>query len=184
MQSLKSKDVAAKLTKVIGEVRAASQEKAKLMAKYKADLKPDVLKKANLANGRALYNKACASCHRLFGEGSDIGPDLTGAQRMNLDYILENVLDPSAIVPREFQVTLVETKGGRTISGIVKKENDASITVQLQNEVVVLPKSDIEMRTATKLSMMPEGTFEQMKLDEVRDLIGYLASPVQVALKK
>ena len=156
LQSLQSKEVAAKLTKVIGEVRAASQEKAKLMAKYKADLKPDVLKKANLANGRALYNKACASCHRLFGEGGDIGPDLTGAQRMNLDYVLENVLDPSAIVPREYQVTVIETKGGRTLSGIVKKESDASITLQLQNEVVVVPISDIDRRTATKLSMMPD----------------------------
>ena len=133
---------------------------------------------------RFVTTKACASCHRLFGEGGDIGPDLTGAQRMNLDYVLENVLDPSAIVPREYQVTVVETKGGRTISGIVKKENDAAITLQLQNEVVVLPIGDIDRRTATKLSMMPDGAFEQMKLEEVRDLVAYLASPVQVAMKK
>lgn len=184
LQALKSPDLAAKLTKVIGEVRPASADKAKLMAKYKSDLKPDVLKKANLANGRALYAKACATCHRLFGEGSEIGPDLTGAQRTSLDYLLENILDPSAIVPREYQVTVVETKNGRTLSGIVKKESDAAITLQLQNEVVVLPKADIAMRTATKLSMMPEGTFEQMKLEEVRDLVAYLMSPVQVAAKK
>lgn len=184
LQALKSPEVQTKLTKVIGEVRPALADKAKLMAKYKADLKPDVLKKANLANGRALYTKACASCHRLFGEGGDIGPDLTGAQRTSVDYLLENILDPSAIVPREYQVTVIETKGGRTLSGIVKKESDAAVTLQLQNEVVVLPKADIEMRTATKLSMMPDGALEQLKLDEVRDLIGYLMSPVQVALKK
>ena len=184
LQTLKSPELAAKLTKVIGEVRPASADKAKLMAKYKADLKPDVRKKANLANGRALYAKACASCHRLFGEGGDIGPDLTGAQRTSLDYVLENVLDPSAIVPREYQVTVVTTTAGRTLSGIVKKENDAAVTLQLQNELVVVPKSDIESRTATKVSMMPEGAFDQLRLEEVRDLIGYLGSPVQVALKK
>ena len=184
LQTLKSPEVAAKLTKVIGAVRPASADKAKLMAKYKADLKPDVLKKANLANGRALYVKACATCHRLFGEGSDIGPDLTGSQRTNLDYILENVLDPSAIVPREYQVTVIETKAGRTLSGIVKKESDAAVTLQLQNEVLVIPKADIESRVPTKISMMPDGAFEQMRIEEVRDLVGYLASPVQVELKK
>jgi putative membrane-bound dehydrogenase-like protein len=184
LHSLKSPEVAAKLAKVWGEVRPASADKAKLMAKYKAELKPDVLKKANLANGRVLYTKACASCHRLFGEGGDIGPDLTGAQRTNLDYILENVLDPSAIVPREYQITVVTTTTGRVLSGIIKKESDAAITVQLQNEVVTLPKNEIESRTVTKQSMMPDGIFEPMRLEEVRDLVAYLASPIQVPLKK
>jgi putative heme-binding domain-containing protein len=170
LQTLNSKEVAAKLTKVIGEIRPASADKAKLMAKYKAELKPDVLKKANLSNGRALYAKAC--------------PDLTGSQRFNLDYVLENVLDPSAIVPREHQVTVVETKQGRTLNGIVKKESDAAITLQLQNEVVVIPIGDIASRTQTKQSMMPDGAFEQLRIEEVRDLVAYLASPVQVPLKK
>jgi putative membrane-bound dehydrogenase-like protein len=172
------------LTKVVGAIRPASADKAKLMAKYKAELTPATLKKANLSNGRVLFTKACASCHRLFGEGGDIGPDLTGAQRTNLDYVLENVLDPSAIVPKEYQVTVVVTTAGRTLSGIVKKESDAALTLQLPNEVVVLPKGEIESREATKLSMMPEGIFEPLRLEEVRDLVGYLASPVQVPMKK
>jgi putative heme-binding domain-containing protein len=184
LQALQSPVVSAKLTKLWGEIRPASAEKEKLMAKYKAELKPDTLKQANLANGRALYVKNCATCHRMFGEGSDIGPDLTGSQRTNLDYVLENVLDPSAIVPREYQVTVVVTTAGRTLSGIVKKESDAALTLQTQNEVVVVPKGDIESRTPTKVSMMPEGIFEQMRIEEVRDLVGYLASPLQVPLKQ
>jgi putative membrane-bound dehydrogenase-like protein len=184
LQALKSPEVSAKLAKIWGEIRPASAEKTKLMATYKGQLKPDVLKKANLANGRALYQKTCASCHRLFGEGGEIGPDLTGSQRTNLDYILENVLDPSAIVPREYQVTLITTTTGRTLSGIVKKETDAAVTVQTQNELIVLPRSDIESRTATKVSMMPEGLFEQLRLNDVRDLVGYLAGPGAVPLLK
>ncbi len=180
LESLKSPEVLARLTKLWGEVRAASADKAKVMAKYKAELPPDRLKKANLVNGRALYQKTCASCHRLFGEGGDIGPDLTGAQRSNLDYILENVIDPSAIVPREYQIQVVTTTSGRTLSGIVKKETESAVTLQTQNEAIVVPKSDIETRAATKLSMMPEGLFEQLRPDEVRDLVGYLASPSQV----
>jgi putative heme-binding domain-containing protein len=184
LQTLKQPELAAKIAKVWGEVRPASADKAKLMAKYKAELTPALLKKANLANGRVLYAKSCANCHRLFGEGGDIGPDLTGSQRTNLDYVLENVLDPSAIVPKEYQVTIVVTTAGRTLSGIVKKESDAAITLQLPNEVVVLPKGEIESREATKLSMMPDGIFEPMRLEEVRDLVAFLASPMQVPLKK
>jgi putative heme-binding domain-containing protein len=180
LQNLQGPELAARLKAVWGEVRAASADKAKLMAKYKAELKPPVLKKANLANGRALFNKACASCHRLFGEGGDIGPDLTGAQRTNLDYILENVLDPSAIVAKEYQMTIVTTTAGRTLTGIIKSENSAAITLQLPNEVVTLPKTEIESRTPTKTSMMPEGAFEQWRIEDVRDFVGYLASPVQV----
>jgi len=142
--------LAGKLAKVWGEVRPAAADKAKLMAKYKAELTPTTLKKANLANGRALYVKSCATCHRLFGEGGDIGPDLTGSQRTNLDYILENVLDPSAIVPKEYQVTVVVTTAGRTLSGIVKKESEQALTLQLPNEVVVVPKGEIESRTPTR----------------------------------
>ena len=184
LQTVKQPELAAKIAKVWGEVRPASADKAKLMAKYKAELTPATLKKANLANGRALYAKSCANCHRLFGEGGDIGPDLTGSQRTNLDYVLENVLDPSAIVPKEYQVTVVVTTAGRTLSGIVKKESDAALTLQLPNEVVVLPKAEIESRTPTKLSMMPEGVIEQLRIEEVRDLVAYLASPVQVAAQE
>ena len=94
------------------------------------------------------------------------------------------MLDPSAIVPREYQVTVVVTTGGRTLSGIVKKESDAALTLQTANDMVVVPKSEIDSRTATKVSMMPDGAFEQMRIEEVRDLVAYLAGPGQVALKK
>ena len=98
---------------------------------------------------------------------------------MNLDYVLENVLDPSAVVPNEYKITIVETKNGRTLAGIIKSETPAAITVRLQNETVVVPKGDIESRTPTKQSMMPEGIFEQMRMEEVRDLVAYLAHPVR-----
>src|ERR1019366_7746169 len=98
------------------------------------------------------------------------------------DYMLENVRDPSAIVPKEYQVTVVVTTAGRTLSGIVKKESEAAITLQLQNEGVVLRKSEPDTGTPTKQSMMRDGILEPMRLEEVRDLVAYLASPNQVAL--
>ena len=179
MLALKNAEVSKRVEEVWGKVSAPTKDKAAQIAKYKAALGKETLKKANLANGRALYVKHCAACHKLFGEGGDVGPDLTGSQRANLDYVLENVLDPSAVVPNEYKITIVETKNGRTLAGIIKSETPAAITVQLQNETLVVPKGDIESRTPTKMSMMPEGIFEQMRMEEVRDLVAYLANPVR-----
>ena len=102
------------------------------------------------------------------------GPGLTGSQRSNLDYILENVLDPSAVVPREYQVNVIQLQDGRVINGIIKAETDKAITVRTANETIVVPKAEIESRAVSKLSMMPEGIFEKMTEQEVRDLVAYL----------
>jgi putative heme-binding domain-containing protein len=173
-----------KLAKVWGTIRPAAKDKAVLMARYKALLTPDFLKGADRSQGRSVYGRICASCHRLFDAGGNVGPDLTGSQRFNLDYVLDNVLDPSAMVPKEYQVTLLETRDGRLLTGIIKQENDRSLTVQTQNEIVIVPTNEIESRKASPLSMMPEGLFDKLRPEEIRDLVGYLASPAQVPLPK
>jgi putative membrane-bound dehydrogenase-like protein len=182
IQALGNKEITDRLAKVWGTIRPASEDKAVLLTKYKTALTAANLKKANLSNGRQLYQKNCAACHRLFGAGNDIGPDLTGSQRSNLDYILENIIDPSAIVAKDYQVTVFETKDGRVILGIIKQETDKAVTVQTQNERIVLPLGDIASRKQSPLSMMPEGQLNAMTMTEARDLVGYLGSPMQVPL--
>ena len=118
----------------------------------------------------------------MFGEGGQIGPELTGAQRTNLDYVLGKLVDPSAVVAQDYRVTILQTRDGRLITGIIKQENDQVVTIQTQNESIALPKSEIAERTKSPLSMMPEGLLAKLKNDEVRDLIAYLASPTQVPL--
>jgi putative heme-binding domain-containing protein len=184
MLGLGSKDVTDRLNKVWGPVRPASTEKAALLTKYKAMLTPEVVKKADRGQGRTLYVKNCAACHRLFDDGGAIGPDLTGSQRTNLDYVLENMIDPSAIVAGDYLVTLVETKNGRVLTGIIKQEDDRSITVQTQNEAIILPKDEVATRAKQPLSLMPEGMLDKLTPNEVRDLIAYLAGPGQVPLPK
>ncbi len=182
IQALGSKEITERLAKVWGTIRPASEDKEALLKKYKTALTAADLKKANLSNGRQLYQKNCAACHRLFGAGNDIGPDLTGSQRSNLDYILENIIDPSAIVAKDYQVSVFETKDGRVILGIIKQETDKAVTVQTQNERIVLPREDIASRKQSPLSMMPEGQLNAMTMTEVRNLVGYLGSPMQVPL--
>jgi putative heme-binding domain-containing protein len=182
LAGLKDKQVADKLAKVWGTLRPASEEKAALMARYKALLTPDYLRSADRVHGRQVFAQTCASCHRLFGEGGDVGPELTGAQRHRLDYVLENMIDPSAIVATDYQVTILEIKDGRVLTAIIRQETPKTLTVQTQNERIVLLKDDIESRTQSPLSIMPEGLLSKLKDDEVRDLVAYLDSATQVPL--
>src|SRR5262249_31413423 len=155
-------------------------EKAALMARYKGLLTPTYLATADRSQGRVLFNRNCATCHTLFGEGAKIGPELTGSQRANLDYILENIIDPNAAVPADSQVTLLTLRDGRVITGIIKQENDKVVTVQTPNEVIPVPRAEIDERTRSPISLMPEGQLSRLTDEEVRDLIAYLASPEQV----
>lgn len=168
---------------VWGNIRETSADKKKRIAELKSRLTAAVLRRGDRGNGRRLFAKNCASCHTLFGEGGKVGPDITGSNRANLDYILENVVDPSAVLGRDYRMSIIATSSGRVISGLVKKETDSAITVRTINDTVVIAKDDIEDRKISKLSIMPEKLLDNMKPDEVRDLIAYLGSPSQVALR-
>jgi putative heme-binding domain-containing protein len=179
--TLKDKALTDKLTKVWGTLRPA-QGKSALMAKYFGITAPEALKKADRSHGRLVFNQTCAKCHVLFGEGSKIGPDLTGSQRTHAEYLLTKLLDPSATVAKDYQMTIIATKGGRTVSGIVKEQNEKVVAIQTENEVVRIAKTDIEAREQSKQSMMPEGQLEKLSEVEVRNLFAYLAGSGQVPL--
>ena len=180
----KDKRIADKINAVWGTIRSPSQDKTALLARYKALVPPGALEKADRSKGRAVFARTCAACHTLFNEGGKIGPDLTGSQRSNPEYLLTKMLDPSAVVAKDYQVTILTTVNGRVITGIVGKEDGKTVSIQTQNELITLPKGDIEDRQKTTQSIMPEGQLTPLSEAEVRDLIAYLAGPGQVPLPK
>lgn len=180
--SFGDEELTKQLTQVWGEVRSTSAEKQQLAAKWKASLTPERLKTAKLSDGRALFNKSCANCHVLFGSGKSAGPDLTGGNRRNLDYLLENILDPSATVAADFRMSIFELKDGRVVNGVVVERTEKTLTVQTQTDRVTLQRGDIEEQKISTLSLMPDGLFQNLSEDQVRDLVGYLMSPDQVPL--
>jgi putative heme-binding domain-containing protein len=182
LQRFGDKQLLAKLNRVWGQIRSTSADKLTLIAKYKQTLTAKVLAAADLPHGRALYKETCAKCHRLFGDGGKIGPDITGSNRGNLTYIFENILDPSAVVGRDYLITVVVTTDGRVLTGLITQENESALTLQTVNEQIVVPLADIESRKKSTKSIMPEGQLDKMKSSDVRDLIAYLASPSQVPL--
>ncbi|WP_232056224.1 c-type cytochrome [Tuwongella immobilis] len=184
MQGYRDAQVKVEFQKIWSIVGSTSAERVKKANELRTKYTPEVMKSANLSNGRRLYAQNCASCHRLFDDGGLIGPELTGSQRAKLDYVLENVLDPNAIVPKDYQVTIIELDSGRLLNGIVKEESEKTVTLQTTNEKITFPKSEIVSRTQASHSLMPEGILEKLNEAEVRDLLAYLASPAQVPLPK
>ena len=180
LDSLADKDVAARMSRHWGAARPTAADRVALIAQLKSKLTPAVVAQADKVHGRTVFARTCATCHKLFDTGGAIGPELTGSQRDNLDYVLTNVLDPSAVVARDYQMNVIQTADGRVLAGIVKREDDNALTVQTATEVVVVPKSEIEARRATPNSMMPDGLLLSLSEEEIRDLVAYLGSATQV----
>jgi putative heme-binding domain-containing protein len=180
LRNLKDAEVSKRINEVWGTVRESAEERKKLMASYKKMLTTPPETPPDLKQGRAIFNKTCAQCHTLFGVGGKVGPDLTGSNRANLDYLLENIIDPSAVIPKEYAASVIEMKDGRTLTGIIKCDTKIALTVMTVNEVLTLPRKEVDTLTVSKVSMMPDDILTPMKEAEVRALIAYLRSPVQV----
>ena len=163
-----------RLKKIWGDIKKRSESKEKELAKYKKMLSKRFLSQGDPKNGKEVYTRTCAACHKLFGEGGTIGPDLTGSGRKDLHYILENVIDPSAIVSKDFQLVSVKTKDNRVISGTIAEENKDTVTIKTVNDKIIIQRSNIDSLQKSQQSMMPEGLFNILNKNDLRDLIKYL----------
>lgn len=181
LRELGDREVDAFVDEVWGVARTSPKEKTDLMTKYKSLLTDDRVARADASNGRAVFARNCAQCHTLYGEGGAVGPDLTGSNRYNLDYVLQNVIDPSAVIAREFQVTLLRTKDGRVLSGIAQ-EGDHAVTIVSETGKVVVPHEEVDKIKRSDLSMMPDGLINGVTEKDFTDLVAYLRTTKQVNL--
>ncbi len=182
LYSLGDAGITDRLRKVWGDVRETLPQKQEQIARYKRLLTDASLRSANVSNGRLVYRQTCQQCHVLFGEGSKIGPDLTGSNRTNLDYLLSNILDPSAEIGRDYRMSVVATTSGRILTGIVTERTPNRLTVQTATESLVISSDEVDEVVESTASMMPEGQFERLSREQIRDLIAYLATARQVSL--
>ena len=167
-----------------GPITQLASDKEADTAKYKALLTDAYLAKADVSRGRALFERSCTLCHMLYGSGGNVGPDLTGSNRANLDYILAQIINPSEIMQEAYHLVVVTTRDGRTVSGIVAAEDAQQLTLRVIGQDTVLAKSEIQSREKLPISMMPEGLLKALSDEEVRDLISYLRTTSQVPLPK
>ena len=152
-------------------------------AQYRELLTTDALKDADRGRGRLVYDRTCGTCHKMYGAGGTMGPDLTGSNRTELDYLLSNVLEPSAVIQDEYRMVIITMRDGRTHIGSVANETERQVTFRvLGRGDVVLNKSSIQSREVSANSLMPEGLFRTLTDAEVIDLIAYLQTSEQVPL--
>ena len=165
-----------------GISRSSSVAKLDEIKKYKRIVGMGNSDLSNLSNGRVMFNRVCASCHKLYGEGGELGPDLTGSDRKNLHYVLSNVIDPNAEIPNDYRTAIIRMKDNRVLIGVVRSREPKRITVVTPSEVIFLPKRDVAKIDAQNYSIMPEGLIRLFKDQELRDLISYLGGDGQVPL--
>ena len=182
LYALNDKQVSERLRQVWGEVRDSAPEKQKQLARFKAILTPAFMKNADPRKGRLLFSKSCQQCHRLFGEGNTIGPDLTGYNRSQLEYLLVKIVDPSSQIAKDYRMSIVATKSGRVITGIVVERSPKRVILQTATERIVLGAEDVEEMKESSQSIMPDGQLDMLTKAQLRDLMAYLSSKVQVSL--
>ena len=132
--------------------------------------------------GKPLFAKHCGVCHTLFGEGNKVGPDLTGAERKNREFLLTSIVDPNAVIRKEFFSYVVATKDGRVLTGLLVDETPQTLTIlDAKNQRTSLAQDDVEQLERAGQSLMPEKILDEIDADQVRDLMRYLQSDGPVA---
>jgi putative membrane-bound dehydrogenase-like protein len=123
------------------------------------------------------YTMLCGACHRLFGEGGQIGPDLTPFQRDNLEAMLMSIVNPGGEIREGYESVVVETKDGRSLSGFVAEQFEDGLVLRgLDGGRQLVRHAEIAETRAAGASLMPEGLLEALEEQQVRDLFAYLRS--------
>jgi putative membrane-bound dehydrogenase-like protein len=161
------------LSKNWGSLQPSDAERLAEIERYRKFLGTEAILRADPKNGAAIYQRTCSACHILFGKGGNIGPHLPG-NFTDTDYLLQNILDPDAIIGKDYQQTHITTKSGNLLAGVLTAEDDQTLTLKTLAAPITLNKNDIAKRELTTRSMMPTGLLNSLTETEVRDLFLYL----------
>jgi putative membrane-bound dehydrogenase-like protein len=126
------------------------------------------------SKGAELFDRNCASCHALHGLGHDVGPSLAALHDKEPEYWLKNILDPNAVIEPRFVAYNIETKDGRSLSGVIQAETSTALTlVQGGGAAETILRSAIQEIRASGLSLMPEGLEQNLTPQDLADLIAF-----------
>ncbi len=125
--------------------------------------------------GAAVFKTLCAQCHKIHGEGVDVGPDITRNGRASFDQLLSNVFDPSLVIGVDYQAVNLTTIKGRSVTGLLAENSPGRVVLKTQGgKLEVVPRGDIEEMNVSRLSMMPEGLEKQLQPQQLADLFAFL----------
>lgn len=194
MQALKDKELSDLLSRHWGQVRdTRNPDRERIVAEMKALIRSS---KGDAFAGEKVFKRVCAACHRIYGEGPEIGPDITLNGRNDFNQLLSNVFDPSLVIGAGYRVCTVITTSGRVQSGLLVEDSpqrvvlkpaavgrprdggdsqlvDGAVTVSV-GALITIPRDEIDELTLSELSLMPEGLEKQLTRQEITDLFAFL----------
>lgn len=146
-------------------------ERKQVMENYKAAL----TLKGDAQNGKAIFQKNCATCHRVGGVGVDVGADIADTRSKTPDLLMTNILNPNQAIDSNYINYVVLTKSGKVLTGIIAAETASSITLKrAENQTEVVLRQEIEELESTGQSLMPEGLEKNIPVQEMADLLSFL----------
>jgi putative heme-binding domain-containing protein len=129
------------------------------------------------SRGRRIFQERCAKCHTLFGEGKSIGPDLTGAERRNIETLTLSIVDPSAAIRREYAAYRLDLDDGRSLTGLILDPTPESYTLlDDKGERTVIARRDVRETREAQVSLMPDGLLDGLDTQALTDLFSYLTA--------
>ncbi|WP_395749133.1 PVC-type heme-binding CxxCH protein [Prosthecobacter sp.] len=176
MRNLNHAEINTLLDATWGKVNDSSEASKASIAKLKKAYQSAPLWAFNGKAGEETFKQVCAVCHGMNGVGGKLGPDLAGSWRNGLDYFLENIIDPNAVVGDNFQLHILTKKDGSVISGVIEQETDTAITARTVTDSVIISKADLKDRQKLPASIMPPGLLESMPERKALELLKYLLS--------
>ena len=173
MLGFKDAELTRKVELVWGKLREQTPQKlAEQLAKLRGQL---ATLPGDRKAGQAVFEKNCMVCHKLNGQGHTVGPDLTGANRRDPEYLLVNILDPNRVVGRDYYTAVVLDTSGRLHHGLLHEETPQRVVLKgEQDKLTVIPRSEIDQMRIEEKSLMPEGLPDTMSEQQFRDLIAFL----------
>jgi putative membrane-bound dehydrogenase-like protein len=169
----KDAEIVKQVTAVWGTLREErNPEREKVVAEMRDFLKKT---KGDPVAGQVVFKNVCAQCHKIYGDGQDVGPEITSNGRADFEQLLSNVFDPSLVIGAGYVAITVATKKGQVITGIVTEDNAQRVVLKVQGgKLETIPRADIDEMAVSKVSLMPEGLEKQLKPQELADLFAYL----------
>ncbi len=173
MLSMKSKPLAELVSKHWGVVRTERDPaRVEFISKMRNELRTG---HGDPVAGRVVFKKVCGQCHKIYGEGAEVGPDITRNGRASFEQLLSNVFDPSLVIGASYQALTVVTKEGRVVSGLPIEDSPQRIVLKVQGDKQeIIARADIEEVVPSKLSLMPEGLEKQIPPQEMHDLFAFI----------
>ncbi len=172
--SFKDDDLQAMVAKVYGQVRTGQRSDRRRMIGDMDDFLHGT--PGDPERGVLAFKKVCAQCHKIYGEGAEVGPDITRNGRNNWEQLLHNVFDPSAVIGPGYQARILVTDDGRVLTGLAVEESDQRVVLKIQGgKLETIPRDQIDEYKISDVSMMPEQLEKQLTPQEIADLFAYIA---------